>query len=154
MIDCGCLPSRMVRTQRHPSSRLRLAQTWCDEEETVKGINTDTFFTTDTPLRLLEGVAGRTTAATECEGVTEGGYFIAEYAFSHIHLIVYFYRFLLVTYRLYFSYSGHCHLSRDVLSLARMTCEVFSLLWVVKRCPRTSRGFVAVATQRQTWRFS
>ena len=76
-----------------PSLRLRLAQTWCDEEQTVKDINTDTIFTTDTPLTaLLEGVAG-----TECEGVTEGSYFIAEYTFSHTHFGI-FLLLLLLTY--------------------------------------------------------
>ena len=69
----------------YPSFCLRLAQTWCDEEETVKDINTDTIFTTDTPLAaLLEEVAG-----TECEGVTEGSYFIAEYTFSYTHSVLF-----------------------------------------------------------------
>ena len=40
-------------------------------------------YTTDSPLAaLLEGVAGRPTAATECEGVADDGEFISEYVFS------------------------------------------------------------------------
>ena len=65
-------------------------------------------FTTDAPLAaLLEGDAGRPAAATECEGVTEGGYFIAEHVFPYTHFIVYLYRSNLL---LIFC-SGHRHLS-------------------------------------------
>ena len=81
-----CLPSVSHGAHSpHPSLCLRLAQTWCDEEKTVKDINTDTIFTTDTPLAaLLEGVAG-----TECEGVTEGRYFIADYTFFDTHFVIF-----------------------------------------------------------------
>ena len=96
-----CLPSVSHGAHSpHPSLCLRLAQTWCDEEKMVKDINTDTIFTTDTPLAaLLEGAAG-----TESEGVTEGSYFIADYTFSYTHFVI-FLLLLLLTYLVYFLFS-------------------------------------------------